>query len=156
MAQHLDEGSTEKVIINKRAPNPIDVYVGNRIRLRRKIMGISQEKLGEAIGITFQQVQKYEKGVNRIGAGRLHEIAGVLQVSISYFFDDAPDMPASVEDDNYTRPPSNLSNFMASSQGVALNTAFLAIQDQKVRKRLVELIQAIAAGDEEFVETAAE
>src|SRR4051795_11923212 len=69
-------------------PNPIDVRVGARLRLRRNMLGLSQEKLGEAIGLTFQQVQKYERGANRIGASRLHELSRVLDVPVSFFFDD--------------------------------------------------------------------
>src|SRR5271167_5248440 len=72
-------------------PSPIDVHVGSRIRLRRTLMGMSQERLGEALGLTFQQVQKYERGVNRVGASRLFDLSRVLDVPISFFFDDMPD-----------------------------------------------------------------
>ena len=72
-------------------PSPIDIYVGSRIRLRRTLLGMSQERLGDALGLTFQQVQKYERGVNRVGASRLFEISRVLEVPISYFFDDMPE-----------------------------------------------------------------
>ena len=75
---------------NKKQPNPIDIHVGSRIRLRRTMLGMSQEKLGEALGITFQQVQKYEKGTNRVGASRLQNIAAILGVPVSFFFEDAP------------------------------------------------------------------
>src|SRR6187200_3442617 len=78
------------MIENKKKPNPIDIHVGSRIRLRRTMIGMSQEKLGEALGITFQQIQKYEKGTNRIGASRMQQIATVMGVPVSYFFDDAP------------------------------------------------------------------
>ena len=76
---------------NKKKPNPIDIHVGSRIRLRRTMLGMSQEKLGEALGITFQQIQKYEKGTNRVGASRLQAISGILNVPVSFFFEDAPD-----------------------------------------------------------------
>ena len=75
---------------SKKKPNPIDTHVGSRVRLRRTMLGMSQEKLGEALGITFQQVQKYEKGSNRIGASRLQNISDVLNVPVAYFFEDAP------------------------------------------------------------------
>src|ERR1041384_5108638 len=78
---------------SKGFPNPIDVHVGTRVRLRRTLLGMSQEKLGEAIGLTFQQVQKYERGANRIGASRLYDLSRVLDVPVSYFFEELPDMP---------------------------------------------------------------
>ena len=78
------------MIENKKKPNPIDVHVGSRVRLRRNMLGMSQEKLGEALGITFQQIQKYEKGANRVGASRLQAIATVMNVPVSFFFEDAP------------------------------------------------------------------
>lgn len=77
-------------MLNKKSPNPIDVHVGSRVRLRRMMLGMSQEKLGDALGITFQQIQKYEKGTNRIGASRLQHIARVLTIPVSFFFEDAP------------------------------------------------------------------
>ena len=77
---------------NARKPNPIDIHVGSRVRFRRMLLGMSQEKLGELLGLTFQQVQKYEKGINRIGASRLFEIANVLGVNVQFFYDDAPDL----------------------------------------------------------------
>src|SRR5882757_2050353 len=79
---------------NKKQPNPIDIHVGSRVRLRRMMLGMSQEKLGESLGITFQQIQKYEKGTNRIGASRLQHIARVLSVPVSFFFEDAPGAPS--------------------------------------------------------------
>jgi len=74
----------------KKAPNPIDRHVGSRVRMRRMMLSMSQEKLGDALGLTFQQIQKYEKGTNRIGASRLQQIAHILQVTVSFFFDGAP------------------------------------------------------------------
>jgi transcriptional regulator with XRE-family HTH domain len=84
------------MIENKKKPNPIDIHVGSRIRLRRTMLGMSQEKLGEALGITFQQIQKYEKGTNRVGASRLQNISTILNVPVSFFFEDAPGDPATV------------------------------------------------------------
>ena len=82
------------MIENKKKPNPIDIHVSSRIRLRRTMLGMSQEKLGEALGITFQQVQKYEKGTNRVGASRLQNISTTLNVPVSFFFEDAPEQGA--------------------------------------------------------------
>lgn len=82
---------------NQRKPNPIDIHVGSRLRLRRTMLGLSQEKLGTQLGITFQQVQKYEKGSNRIGASRLHEIAIILKTPIGYFYEDAPNINSDQE-----------------------------------------------------------
>ena len=81
----------------KKAPNPIDKHVGSRVRMRRMMLGMSQEKLGDALGLTFQQVQKYEKGTNRIGASRLQQISLILQVPVSFFFEGAPPPPGGVE-----------------------------------------------------------
>jgi transcriptional regulator with XRE-family HTH domain len=80
-------------IVAKKAPNPIDKHVGSRVRMRRMMLGMSQEKLGDALGLTFQQVQKYEKGTNRIGASRLQQISNILQVPVAFFFEGAPHLP---------------------------------------------------------------
>src|SRR2546429_5690306 len=93
-----------------KAPNPVDKYVGSRVRMRRLMLGMSQQKLGEALGLTFQQVQKYEKGINRIGAGRLQHIASIQQVPISFFFEDAPGPPAILDE-----PCDPVSGFLATS-----------------------------------------
>ncbi len=128
----------------KKTPNPIDVHVGSRIRLRRTMLGFSQEKLGESLGITFQQVQKYEKGTNRVGASRLQNIAGILDVPVAFFFEDAPgDAPKSSADlaessTNY------VVNFLSSAEGLQLNRSFVKISDPKVRRRLIELVKALA------------
>src|ERR1700678_1752014 len=80
----------ENQVMAKKAPNPIDKHVGSRVRMRRMMLGMSQEKLGDALGLTFQQVQKYEKGTNRIGASRLQQISHILQVPVAFFFEGAP------------------------------------------------------------------
>src|SRR6187401_2735678 len=113
---------------NKKKPNPTDIHVGGRIRMRRNILGMSQEKLGEALGITFQQVQKYEKGVNRVGASRLQHIAHILQVPVEFFFDGAPRAPGQKGGGN-APSPSYVSDFLASSDGLALTRAFTRITD---------------------------
>src|SRR5712675_2882260 len=86
-------------------PNPIDVHVGSRVRLRRTMLGLSQEKLGDAIGLTFQQVQKYERGANRIGASRLHELSRVLDVPVEFFFDDTDPVRAPAIPSGFAEPP---------------------------------------------------
>lgn len=134
------------MIENKKKPNPIDVHVGSRIRLRRTMLGMSQEKLGEALGITFQQIQKYEKGTNRVGASRLQNISTILNVPVSFFFEDAP---ADVVGGQSGMAEANSSNyvvdFLSSSEGLQLNRAFVKIGDPKVRRKLVDLVKALAA-----------
>ncbi|MCZ4090519.1 MULTISPECIES: helix-turn-helix domain-containing protein [Sinorhizobium] len=132
------------MIENKKKPNPIDIHVGSRIRLRRTMLGMSQEKLGEALGITFQQIQKYEKGTNRVGASRLQNISSILNVPVSFFFEDAPGEGAAsgmaeASSSNY------VVDFLSSSEGLQLNRAFVKISDPKVRRKLVDLVKALAA-----------
>jgi len=133
-------------MVNKKVPNPIDVHVGGRVRLRRMMQNMSQEKLGESLGITFQQIQKYEKGTNRIGASRLQHISSVLQVPVSFFFEDAPGAtmePGFAEG----RPAAFVTDFLSSSEGLQLNRAFVRIKDAKIRRKIVDLVRAVA-GDE--------
>jgi len=136
---------------NKKQPNPIDIHVGSRVRLRRMMLGMSQEKLGEHLGITFQQIQKYEKGTNRIGASRLQHIARVLSTPVSFFFDDAPGMtpgPANAVDGMAEAPSTNyVVDFLSSSEGIQLNKAFVRIKDAKLRRRLIDLVRAMAGED---------
>jgi transcriptional regulator with XRE-family HTH domain len=129
----------------KKKPNPIDIHVGSRVRLRRTMLGISQEKLGEHLGITFQQIQKYEKGANRIGASRLQEIARVLNTPIAFFFEDAPGTPASAQAGfGEGESADYVVDFLSSSEGLQLNRAFVKIKDPKVRKKIVEMVRALA------------
>jgi len=128
-------------------PNPIDVHVGSRVRLRRTLLGMSQEKLGEAIGLTFQQVQKYERGANRIGASRLFDLSRVLDVPVSFFFDDMP----SPDEDVVSRPgvgddtpTGHEPDPMAKRETLELVRAYYRINDPSVRKRLFELTKAVA------------
>ena len=132
----------------RKLPNPVDLHVGARLRMRRMFVGMSQEKLGEHLGLTFQQVQKYEKGLNRIGASRLYAISRILDTPVQYFFDD---MPATMPDghpisDNAVGAPSHtpVAEFLATSEGVALNVAFAKISDQATRKRLADLVRTLA------------
>lgn len=135
---------------NKKKPNPIDIHVGGRIRLRRNMLGMSQEKLGENLGITFQQIQKYEKGTNRVGASRLQAISTVLGVPVSFLFEDAPGKETSTlkgfaED----RSASFMVDFCSSTEGLQLNRAFVKISDAKVRRKVIELVKALASDDSE-------
>ena len=135
----------------KKAPNPIDKHVGSRVRMRRMMLSMSQEKLGDALGLTFQQVQKYEKGTNRIGASRLQQISGILQVPVAFFFEGAPDVPnGRVPALGFKDAPSPayVSDFLATSDGLALTKAFMRIPDAKLRRRIVDLVEQIAGGDE--------
>jgi transcriptional regulator with XRE-family HTH domain len=125
----------------KKAPNPIDKHVGSRVRMRRMMLKMSQEKLGEALGLTFQQVQKYEKGTNRVGASRLQQIAQILQVPVAFFFEGAPSQVAPAAD---APSASFVSEFLASAEGLALTEAFMRIKNPKMRRRIVDLVEEIA------------
>ena len=132
----------------KKAPNPIDKHVGSRVRMRRMMLSMSQEKLGDALGLTFQQVQKYEKGTNRIGASRLQQISHILQVPVSFFFDGAPTVATAAgrpEGLGEAPSPAYISDFLATSDGLALTKAFMRIDDSKLRRRIVDLVEQIAA-----------
>jgi transcriptional regulator with XRE-family HTH domain len=130
----------------KKAPNPIDKYVGSRVRMRRMMLGMSQEKLGNALGLTFQQVQKYEKGTNRIGASRLQQISNILQVPVSFFFDGAPDTGMRPNELSEAPSPLYVADFLATSDGLALTRAFMRISDSKLRRKIVELVEQMAGG----------
>ena len=136
---------------SKGHPNPIDVHVGKRLRLRRTLLGMSQEKLAEAIGLTFQQVQKYERGTNRVSSSRLFDLTRVLDVSLAYFFDE-------MGDDIASQSPSALQGRApetadieqdpaAKRETLELVRAYYGIQDQQVRQTLVKMIRSIAAGE---------
>ncbi len=125
----------------KKQANPIDAQVGNRVRIRRMLIGMSQEKLGDLLGLTFQQVQKYEKGVNRIGAGRLYEISRILGVPIDFFYESvAGTGEGFAESEN--APP--VMEFVSSGEGLQLSLAFMKIKDPKVRKRVLDLVKSLA------------
>ena len=131
---------------NKKKPNPIDIHVGTRIRLRRTMLSMSQEKLGEALGITFQQIQKYEKGTNRVGASRLQNISSVLNVPVAFFFEDAPGDPQGGQSGmSEANSPNYVVDFLSSSEGLQLNRAFIKIEDAKVRRKLIDLAKALAS-----------
>jgi transcriptional regulator with XRE-family HTH domain len=132
-----------------KVPNPIDRHVGARVRMRRMLIGMSQEKLGEALGLTFQQVQKYEKGTNRISASRLQQISETLNIPLAFFFKGAPASDGALAggfaesgaEDTYA------SDFVMTAEGLSLNRAFARIADPKVRKKIVDLVTTLAEGE---------
>ena len=129
-----------------RTPNPIDIHVGGRVRLRRMLVGMSQEKLGDRMGLTFQQIQKYEKGVNRIGASRLFQLAQVLGVPVQFFFDGVPsDGQNNLEAESDPEAEAFIFEFLNSREGLELNRAFVKISDSKVRRTLVDLVRTLGA-----------
>jgi len=133
---------SRRLVMTKKA-NPIDGQVGNRVRIRRMLIGMSQEKLGDLLGLTFQQVQKYEKGINRIGAGRLFEIARILDVPIDFFYDGVG--PPS---DGVGEARASVMEFVSSTEGLQLSLAFMKIRDSKVRKRVLDLVKSLAEEEE--------
>lgn len=126
----------------KKQANPIDAQVGTRVRLRRMLIGMSQERLGELLGLTFQQVQKYEKGVNRIGAGRLFEVSRILGVGIDYFYEGVNSQLAGGFTDGGSSPP--VMEFVSSGEGLQLSLAFMKIKDPKLRKRVLDLVKQMS------------
>jgi transcriptional regulator with XRE-family HTH domain len=126
---------------NPKRPNPTDIYVGSRVRMRRKMLGLSQERLGEKLGITFQQIQKYEKGTNRVGASRLQAMASALEVPVSYFFpENGGGDGAGVQEEGATF----MMDFMSTSEGLELSRAFMRLRNAKVRRKVLELVRAIS------------
>jgi transcriptional regulator with XRE-family HTH domain len=127
----------------KKAPNPIDRHVGSRVRMRRMMISMSQEKLGDALGLTFQQVQKYEKGTNRIGASRLQQIADSLQVPVSFLFEGAPSVGQPTTEAAAAASPAYVHEFLATAEGLALCRAFVQVLDPPLRRRILDLVEAI-------------
>lgn len=130
--------------MSAKVPNPIDAYVGSRVRTRRLMLGMSQERLAEQIGVTFQQVQKYEKGTNRIGASRLQAIAGVLAVPVAFFFQQDNSQPLNTDGLGAINGLEDLSDFLTSKEGLSLNKAFMKINDPSVRQSVLTLIKSLA------------
>src|SRR5215471_12385881 len=137
----------------KKAPNPTDRHVGRRVRMRRLILAMSQEKLAAALGLTFQQVQKYEKGTNRIGASRLQQMSHILQVPVSFFFEGAPNASALHGSNGSALSMAQIDDFVSDLDGLRLMRAFMRIDNATLRRRIVMLMQEIA-GDEEPLDTA--
>ena len=115
------------------------------------MLGLSQEKLGEQLGITFQQIQKYEKGANRIGASRLQQISSVLKVPVAFFFEDAPTENGAAVSGMAENSSSYVIDFLSSSEGLQLNRAFMKIEDPKVRRKIVELVKTLGDSSESDV-----
>jgi len=142
-----DAGDDDK---GARRANPIDVHVGSRVRFRRMLLGMSQEKLGEKLGLTFQQIQKYEKGINRIGASRLFDLAQVLGVPVQFFYEEAPvgEQSQLVADGFAEKQAENsIVEFLRSRDGLELNKAFVRISDAKARRAIVDLVRSLANDD---------
>ena|SRR5262245_57739788 len=135
-------------IAAKKAPNPIDQHVGARVRMRRKMLAMSQEQLAEALGITYQQVQKCEKGANRIGASRLQQISHILQVPVAFFFEGAPNASAPHGSDGSALSTAQIDDFVSDSDGLRLIGAFMRIDNAALRRRIVMLVQEIAGDDD--------
>lgn len=141
--------SSAKSPKGSRRPNPVDIHVGSRVRLQRMLLSMSQEKLGEKLGLTFQQVQKYEKGINRIGASRLFDLAQVLGVPVQFFYDQAP---GSLPSQDSSQPAGfgeeagegYIVNFLSTREGLELNKAFVRISSPKVRRHIVDLVRSLA------------
>jgi len=140
----------------RKAPNPIDQHVGSRVRMRRMMLAMSQQALGAALGLTFQQVQKYEKGTNRIGASRLQQISHILQVPVAFFFEGMASTPTTVTAPNASAPHGShgsalsmaqIDDFVSNSDGLRLIGAFMRIDNAALRRRIVMLVQEIAADD---------
>src|SRR6059058_1031320 len=134
-----------RIMMVKKAPNPIDRHVGSRVRMRRMMLSMSQEKLGDALDLTFQQVQKYEKGTNRIGASRLQQISDVLQVPVAFFFAGAPN--ASAPQGGSALSMAQIDDFVSDSDSLRLIGAFMRINNAALRRRIVMLVQEIAGDD---------
>ncbi len=136
----------------KRSMNPIDAHVGARVRLRRMLVGMSQERLGELLGVTFQQVQKYEKGANRIGASRLYEVSRILEVPVQFFFDDMPEdgFRAAARPHGFSEADGEpfVMDFVSSPEGLALNQAFAAIGSARMRRRVLDLVRELSGPSE--------
>ena len=129
-----------------KAPNPVDKHVGSQVRMRRKMLGMRQTKLGDQLGVTFQQVEKYEKGMNRIGSNRLQHLSHILQVPVSFFFEGAPHLPGQTKRNGNAPSPAYVADFLASSDGLALTKAFMRIKP-RLRRRIVELVEEIVGDD---------
>lgn len=136
-------------------PDPIDVHVGQRLRLRRNLLGVSQQKLGDAVGLTFQQIQKYERGANRMGASRLYQFSRILDVPVSFFFEDIPvDIEASyhIQSDGMSDMPQ--AEFDAAVDRLTERTtiplvqAYYAIENPTVRRKVLEMVRAVGFGDD--------
>lgn len=135
-----------KTVVVKKVPNPTDKHVGSRVRIRRTALGKSQSWLADAVGLTFQQIQKYEKGTNRIGSSRLQQFANLLDVPVSFFFDEARGASSRGKASASDHPTAYVFEFTSSSDGLALIKAFMHINDTKIRRGITKLVEQIADG----------
>jgi transcriptional regulator with XRE-family HTH domain len=131
------------------APNPTDQHVGGRVRMRRKMLAMSQEKLGAALGLSFQQIQKYERGANRIGASRLQQISHILQVPVAFFFEDLPNALPPHSSNESALSTAQIDDFVSDSDGLRLIRAFMRIDNATLRRRIRMLVQEIAGDDDQ-------
>ena len=132
----------------KKAPNPIDQHVGSWVRMRRIMLAMSQEKLGAALGLTFQQVQKYEKGANRIGASRLQQISHILQVPVAFFFEGVPNALAPHGSNGSALSMAEIDDFVSDLDGLRLIGAFMRIDNAALRRRIAMLVQELVGDDD--------
>ena len=132
----LDRQRRRKTITED-GPDPVDVHVGTRLRQRRTLLGMSQEKLAAAFGVSFQQIQKYERGANRVSASRLHQLTRILNVPVGYFFEGMTDVPQN------GHHPAHDSEMVASRETLELVRAYYRIEDPTVRRRLVDLLRSL-------------
>jgi transcriptional regulator with XRE-family HTH domain len=135
-----------------RSPNPVDLHVGSRIRMRRKILGVSQERLADSLGLTFQQVQKYERGSNRVSASKLYEIAATLQAQVAYFFEGLADPAIAADEQAETGTEQFVHDFLMTPEGLELAGLFPKITRARVRRRILDLVRSMA--EEEAEESA--
>src|ERR1700754_5208067 len=139
----VSSGQTIRFVcrVPKKQANPVDIQVGNRVRIRRMLIGMSQERLGDLLGLTFQQVQKYEKGVNRIGAGRWFEMSRIHHVPADFFYEGVSALPAQPGANEEGAP---VMEFVSGGEGLQLSQAFMKIKDGKVRKRVLDPVKSLA------------
>jgi transcriptional regulator with XRE-family HTH domain len=143
---------TDEISGGSRSPNPVDLHVGGRVRMKRKVLGVSQERLAEALGLTFQQVQKYERGANRVSASKLYEIARFLNAPVSYFFEGLADPTSNDPGDAGDGPEQFVHDFLMTPEGLELAATFPKIRKGRVRRRVLELVRTLAGEDEEAAE----
>ena len=140
---------TDQTSESQKSPNPVDLHVGGRVRMRRRMLGVSQERLAEALGLTFQQVQKYERGANRVSASKLYDIASFLSVPIAYFFEGLTDP---IEAGAGEREPGGseqlVHDFLMTAEGLELAATFPRIQRPRLRRRLLDLVRTLVEDDE--------
>ena len=132
----------------QRSPNPVDLHVGGRVRMRRKMLGVSQERLADALGLTFQQVQKYERGANRVSASKLYEIARFLSAPISYFFEGLSDPTSTGAPGHDDASEQFVHDFLMTSEGLELAAAFPKIRRSRLRRRVLDLVRALSEDEE--------